>query len=183
MVLLESLNLNNESLDVDFLLPDSKGDLISYDVSCGDKGLVVIFTCNHCPYAKAIWSRLIDLANQFMPKGVGFVAINPNSHPDYPEDSPENMAHLAKEYSLPFSYLYDETQAIAKAYRAVCTPDIYVLDAKKDVFYHGRLDDSWQDPKKVRSFDLLNALKALIAGHSFTQDMLPSMGCSIKWLA
>ena len=181
MVLLESLNLNQDVLDFNFLLPDSSGKQFSYkDIKRGN-GMVVIFTCNHCPYAKAIWARLINLANQFMPKGIGFVAINPNSHSDYPEDSPENMARLVKEYSLPFPYLYDETQAVAKAYRAVCTPDIYVLDATIKLFYHGRLDDSWKDDKKVRSFDLFNALDALVAGKSISNQVFPSMGCSIKW--
>ncbi len=143
--------------------------------------LVVIFTCNHCPNAQAVWPRLIRLAHDYRPKGVDFVAINPNDDKNYPEDSFENMQSKAGEWGINFPYLRDESQAVAKTYGAVCTPDIFVYDRARKLAYRGRFDDHWQDEARVTRHDLRAALDALLAGNTVAEPQHPSMGCSIKW--
>ena len=138
--------------------------------------LVVIFLCNHCPYVKAIIPRLNALAREFAKKNVRFVGINANDAAQYPDDSFENMKHTP----LVFDYLYDETQEVAKAYKAVCTPDVFVFDADRVLRYHGRVDDNWQDENAVTKHELRDALNALLRGEEVTKQH-PSMGCSIKW--
>jgi peroxiredoxin len=143
--------------------------------------LVVIFTCNHCPYAQAYEDRLVALANSYQSKGVGFIAINPNKTEGYPEDSLEAMKRRAAEKHFPFPYVRDDSQAVAKAFGAVCTPHIFVFDRERKLAYEGRIDDNWKAPTAVRSHDLKNALDDLLAGRTVRVPQAPPMGCSIKW--
>ena len=164
-----------------FTLPDPHGKIFDSGTLTGEKGLLVIFTCNHCPYAKAVWPRTIELANEFTPSGINTIAINPNINPDYPEDAPEVMKTLIETWNIPFPYLVDESQDTAREFGAECTPDIYLFDAAKALVYHGRVDDNWQDPEKVTSRELHTALTNLIHGKPIGQNQHPTIGCSIKW--
>lgn len=166
-----------------FKLKDPYGKEYSSDELFGSKGLVVIFTCNHCPYAQAIWPRSIELYHKVKDKGINFVAINPNAaNSDYPEDSIENMKEYIKKLNIPFPYLVDETQEVAKKFKAKCTPDIYLYNSEKKLVYHGRFDDNWKDPQAVKSRDLENAIMNLIEGKPIDEKQYPSVGCSIKWV-
>ena len=141
---------------------------------------MVIFTCNHCPYAKAVEDRLIKLANNYNSK-VDFILISSNDSENYPEDSPEKMAEQAESKSYPFPYLYDETQEIAKAYSAVCTPDIFLYNNDRELEYRGRLDDNWKEPEKVSREELKMAIEFILKGEKIDFTQIPSMGCNIKW--
>jgi len=143
--------------------------------------LVVVFSCNHCPYVIASENRLIALQREYGGRGVRFVLINPNDAVRYPDDSFENMKRRAKEKDYPFPYLHDETQEIARAFDAACTPDIFVFDRERRLRYNGRIDDNWQEPEKVTRQDLRTVLDDLLAGRDISIDPVPSMGCSIKW--
>ncbi len=165
----------------DFTLPGADGDQYSLADFADKPVLVVIFMCNHCPYVKAVLDRLITLAREYEPKGVQFVGINPNDAEKYPDDSPENMQKLAEEKGMPFPYLIDATQEIARRYDAVCTPDIYVYNRDRQLAYRGRLDDNWQEAEKVTREELKAALEELISGRPVPEEQTPSMGCSIKW--
>ncbi|GJQ19807.1 MAG: thioredoxin family protein [Bacteroidia bacterium] len=164
-----------------FELKDPEGKTYRSDALYGPKGLLVIFTCNHCPYAQAVWPRTIRLAGYARELGINTVGINPNIHPDYPEDAPEVMKERIKSWGITFPYLIDESQEIAKAFDAQCTPDIYLFDADKKLVYHGRVDDHWQDESKVTKEELKEAITNLAAGRPITGTQFPSMGCSIKW--
>ncbi len=182
MVLLYSIELPLGKFQApDFNLVGIDDKSYSLENISFNKGLVVIFTCNHCPYAQAAWPLLAELAREYQKKGIAFVAINPNDESAYPEDSFEKMKEKAKELNLDFPYLRDATQEIARAYKAQCTPDIYVFDSKKTLYYHGRINDNWQDPAKVKSYDLKDALDSLVDGRPYPEKQFPSMGCSIKW--
>jgi peroxiredoxin len=183
MALLESANISPNTIMPSFYLSDPWQKKYSLDDVMGEKGLIIYFTCNHCPYAIGIWDRSIKLATKFKPQGVNTIAINPNIHPHYPEDSVDAMKTKIKTDAITFPYLVDETQNIAKAYKAQCTPDIYVLRADKTLFYHGRLDDNWQNEAAVSSHDLNNAVTNLVENKEVTNTQFPSMGCSIKWQA
>ena len=143
--------------------------------------MVVVFSWNHCPYAKAAWPLLIKLADEFKEKNAAFVAINPNDEEQYPEDSFLEMKRRDVEWHINFPYLRDESQEVAKAYKAACTPDVYVYDDKRKLYYHGRINDNWQNPKEVKSEDLKNALSNLLSDNRPPQLQYPSLGCSIKW--
>lgn len=164
-----------------FSLRDPEGKLYHSRDLMGAKGLLVVFTCNHCPYAQAVWPRLIRLAQWAKPKGVPTVAINPNIHPDYPEDAPEEMKKRIKEWGIPFPYLVDETQEVARAFAAMCTPDPYLFDAQGKLVYHGRIDDHWKDEKAVTREELKEAILRLLKGEPPLTPQHPAMGCSIKW--
>jgi thiol-disulfide isomerase/thioredoxin len=164
-----------------FSLNDPSGKLFSSDGLLASKGLLVVFICNHCPYAKAQWPRLIRLAEEFAGQGINTVAINANIHPDYPDDAPRHMTELAAELGITFPYLVDDSQQVAREFRAQCTPDPYLFDGQGRLFYHGRIDDNWQDDKAVQRQDLREAMRALIAGTDPPAVQQPSMGCSIKW--
>jgi peroxiredoxin len=181
MALIESLPLELGTRMPDFSLQDPYGDVHTTMGLLGEKGLLVVFTCNHCPYALAVWDRLNRLAKMAHGLGIHTVAINPNIHPDYPEDSPDKMGELIVKRHIMFPYLIDDTQMVAKAYRAQCTPDIYLLNAKTSLVYHGRIDDNWQDETSVKSQDLKVALLALGNKQTIPRVQYPSMGCSIKW--
>lgn len=181
MVLLESKNITPDSYMSSFSLSDPFGTQFSLDSLMGEKGLVIYFTCNHCPYAIGIWNRSIALATLIKPQGINTVAINPNIHPNYPDDSVDAMKIKIEKDSIPFPYLVDDTQEIAKDYNAQCTPDIYVLRPDKRLYYHGRFDDNWKNETAVSETSLKNALDDLLQGKPSPSTQIPSMGCSIKW--
>lgn len=185
MVLLESIKVPLGSPAYDFLLPGiyDKGADAVYSLKdfSSAKILIVVFMCNHCPYVQAVWSRLVDLQARFEDKGVQFVGINPNKNPDYPEETLEHMAEYFQRYQMNFPYLIDETQEMARKYKAQCTPDIYVYDDQRKLAYHGRIDDNWKEPEKVTKQELAQALEALLRGEKSSENQNPSVGCSIKW--
>lgn len=147
-----------------------------------DKGTVIAFICNHCPFVKHIIHEFIEVANEFIPQGISFVAINSNDVANYPEDSPIKMKEWATKLKFPFAYLYDESQNAAKNYSTACTPDINVFDTNLKCVYRGRFDESTPgNGKEVTGKDLRAALTALIEGNEISKDQLPSIGCSIKW--
>ncbi|MGD8317169.1 MAG: thioredoxin family protein [Myxococcales bacterium] len=164
-----------------FTLPGVHGKMHSLDSFADAKVLVVVFTCNHCPYAQAAENRLIELQKEYEPRGVRFVAINPNDDEKYPDDSFEKMKKRAVEKGFNFPYLRDETQAIARAYDAACTPDIFVFDKDRKLIYNGRIDDNWKEPDQVNRHDLREVLDAALEGRKVDFEHVPSMGCSIKW--
>lgn len=164
-----------------FDLPSVDGKNYSPESFKDARVLVIAFTCNHCPYAKAAWPLLINLYNKYKDKGVAFVAINPNDEAQYPEDDFATMKEKTKEWGIPFPYLRDESQEIARKYDARCTPDIYVYDSDRKLAYRGRINDNWQEPAKVTRHDLVVALEVLLRGEKPSLQQHPSMGCSIKW--
>lgn len=166
-----------------FSLPGVDGKTYSLESFADAKVLVVVFTCNHCPYAKAVEDRLVQLQRDYLERGVRLVAINPNDERAYPDDSFEKMKERAQSKGFNFPYLRDESQSVARAYDAACTPDIFVFDQSRKLVYNGRLDDSWQDPSKVTRTDLRQAIDAALAGNPVDFEAVPSMGCSIKWKA
>lgn len=167
----------------DFSLPDTvTGACLSFSDIQGEIATVVMFICNHCPYVKHINDELVRLGNDYGNKGVGFVAISANDVENYPEDSPEKMKSLAEELGYPFPYLYDESQSVAKAYDAACTPDFFVFDANAGCVYRGRLDGSTPgNDVPVTGEDLRAALDMVLAGESVSEEQQPSVGCNIKW--
>lgn len=164
-----------------FNLPATDGNTYSLDSFKDAKALVVMFICNHCPYVRAVEDRLIELAKSYDPKEVQFVAISSNDATKYPDDSFEAMKARSQEKNYPFPYLYDESQEVAKAFDAVCTPDLYVFDSSRELTYRGRLDDSWKEPEKVQRRELKEAIDATLKGEALGFEPVPSMGCSIKW--
>jgi len=182
MVLPPSTMLDLGTKAPDFSLPAAHGHKVSLADFASAKVLVVLFICNHCPYVKHIRRGLAQVARDYLPRGVAFVAINSNDIDQYPDDSLPNMAAEAEQFGYEFPYLFDETQAVAKAYRAACTPDIYVFDEKRVLVYRGQFDES--RPGKdipVTGEDLRAAIDALLAGKPVSDDQVPSMGCNIKW--
>ncbi len=181
MALMYSTAVPIGSAAIDFSLPGTDGKFYSLENFKSSKVLAIVFTCNHCPYAQAIWPRLIDFQARFAGRGVQLVGINPNDAKNYPDDHPDQMKKRAKEWGINFPYLSDEPQQTARAYDAQCTPDIYVYDAQRKLRYHGRFDDNWQEPQKVNRRELEEAVEALLAGKLLPDNQNPSMGCSIKW--
>lgn len=165
-----------------FSLPATDGKTYSLDDFADAKVLVVVFTCNHCPYAKAVEDRLVRFQADYYDRGVRVVAINSNDDQGYPEDSFENMVKRAKEKGFNFPYLRDESQDVARAYHAACTPDPFVFGPDRKLVYNGRIDDSWKDESKVTRHDLREVVDALLEGRAPNlPEVVPSMGCSIKW--
>lgn len=165
----------------DFKLPSTDGGEVSSKDMQNGKPFLVMFLCNHCPYVKAIEDRLIQLGRELVEWNVPVVAICSNDAEEYPEDSFENLKKRAHEKLYPFPYLHDETQEVAKAFGAVCTPDFFLFDAQGKLAYRGRLDDSWKDASRVRRQELREAIRQLLQGHAAPTEQVPSMGCSIKW--
>jgi peroxiredoxin len=164
-----------------FSLPATDGNTYALDDFADAPVLVVVFTCNHCPYAIASEDRLIELARDYEGRA-RIVAINPNDARKYPDDSFESMVARAKEKAFPFPYLRDEDQSVARAYDAACTPDIFVFDRDRKLVYNGRLDDNWKEPNKVTRRDLRSVIDATLEGRAHgLAEVVPSMGCSIKW--
>lgn len=164
------------------LLDTVSGKNISLNDIESDKATLIIFSCNHCPYVIHVNEELVRLANDYQPKGVGFVAISSNDVVNYPDDSPEKMTLLAKEAGYTFPYLYDETQEVAKSYDAACTPDFYLFDGNKNLVYRGRLDGSRPNSGiSVTGEDLRAAIDAVLNEEKVTEKQYPSAGCGIKW--
>lgn len=182
MALVESITIPLGTIMPAFELSDPSGKRHSSSDLFGPKGLLVGFMCNHCPYAIAVWPRFARLAQYAKDKGINTVAVNPNIHPDYPEDSPQNMRKKIEKEKIPFPYLVDKTQQTAKAFKAQCTPDIYFFDENRKLIYHGRIDDNWKEEDKVTRQELKDAIDRHAAGGDVSREQFPSMGCSIKWL-
>jgi peroxiredoxin len=169
---------------VDFSLPGIDGKIWSPETSRGEKGLLVMFICNHCPYVKSIRERIVRDARELMEYGVNTVAIMSNDPTDFEEDSFENMKKVAHDFDFPFPYLLDETQQVAKAYGAVCTPDFFGYNDKMLLQYRGRLDESRKETAAADvKRDLFDAMKQVTLTGSGPELQIPSMGCSIKWKA
>jgi thiol-disulfide isomerase/thioredoxin len=164
-----------------FHLPAVAGGMIDRDDFAGVPVLGVFFSCNHCPYAKAIEGRLIELEKDYRDRGFRFVVISVNDAASHPEDSFDNMKKRAAERGYAFPYLYNEDQSLARVLTAVCTPDLYVFDRDRKLAYHGRLDDAPMDPAKVKRHELREAVDALLTGKTPSTAQNPSIGCSIKW--
>ncbi|NIR28367.1 MAG: thioredoxin family protein [Gammaproteobacteria bacterium] len=165
----------------DFSLPDTDGRRVSRSEFEGSP-LLVVFMCNHCPYVKHVREGLVAFAREYIPRGLAMVAVSANDAAKFPADSPERMAEEAKEYGYPFPYLYDETQEVARAYRAACTPDFFLFDRAHQLVYRGQFDDS--RPGKgvpVTGRDVRAAADAALEGKPAPEEQTPSMGCSIKW--
>lgn len=149
---------------------------------CGKKGTVVMFICNHCPFVKHVNEELVRICNDYRVTGFGFVAISSNDVENYPQDSPEKMWKTAREEGYPFPYLYDETQEVAKAYNAACTPDFYLFDEDLKLVYRGQLDNSRPgNGIPVNGRDLREAMDAILNNSPQRKDQRPSIGCNIKW--
>ncbi len=147
-----------------------------------DVATVVMFICNHCPYVKHIQEKLVEVTTKYKEKGIHFIAINSNDVENYPADSPELMKAEAEKHRYPFPYLYDETQEVAKAYHAACTPDLYVFDKDLKCVYRGRFDEATPGNRKpVTGADLCAALDNILASKPVNSHQLPSVGCNIKW--
>src|ERR1043166_3806654 len=166
----------------DFRLPDTTGRIVSLSELNNAPALLVVFMCNHCPYVKHIRGGLTQLARDYQSRGLAMVAISSNDVANYPQDSPKRMAEEAKAAGYTFPYLYDETQAVAKAYRAACTPDIFLFDKDQRLAYRGQFDDSRPSTSiPVTGKDLRAAIDAVLAGGPASPHQKPSIGCNSKW--
>ena len=158
------------------------GKNLSLNEIKSDAATVIMFICNHCPFVIHINKELVRLANDYIPKGISFIAISSNDVVKFPEDSPEKMTQLAKEQKYPFPYLYDESQQVARSYDAACTPDFFIYDKNLKLAYRGQLDDSRpSNGIPVTGKDMRNALDCILADKPLSQDQRPSIGCNIKW--
>ncbi|MEQ9423437.1 MAG: thioredoxin family protein [Cyclobacteriaceae bacterium] len=166
-----------------FILPDTvSGNTLSLDELRAKAGLVVMFICNHCPYVIHVQEEMVKIASEYQSKGFSFVAISSNDVNGYPQDGPEKMKEHAIKNEFTFPYLYDETQNVAKAYDAACTPDFYVFTADLSLYYRGRIDGSRPNNEQpVTGEDLRGALNSLLDGQPSPSQQWPSMGCNIKW--
>jgi thiol-disulfide isomerase/thioredoxin len=169
----------------DFALPDVvSGETITSASLSDAAGVCVMFVCNHCPFVKHVLSELGRVAQDYAPQNIAFAAISSNDIDAYPSDAPAQMRALAQSERWSFPYLLDETQQVAKAFRAACTPDFYVFDGERRLVYRGQLDDSRPgNDAAVTGADLRRALDAVVAGRAVSPDQKPSMGCNIKWKA
>ena len=170
---------------VPFALPDTvTGRVVTLEDFATAPLLLVVFTCNHCPFVKHILDGFVAFAREFGPRGVAVVAISPNDVSSYPEDAPAEMARIARLKGFTFPYLYDESQEVAKAYQAVCTPDFFLFDRERRLAYRGQFDASRPGGRvPVTGADLRAACEALLGGKPVTQEQIPGIGCSIKWQA
>ncbi|KPK40607.1 MAG: alkyl hydroperoxide reductase [Gammaproteobacteria bacterium SG8_47] len=185
MALTPSTMLELDTPAPQFALPEPlTGKTVSLDDFASASALVVIFMCNHCPYVKHIRSQLVQFAHDYRDKGLAVVAISSNDVANYPDDAPEKMAADAKALGYPFPYLYDGDQSVAKAYRAACTPDLYLFDAQRRLVYRGQFDDSRPgNNRPVTGADLRAAVDAVLTGQPVSTAQTPSIGCNIKWKA
>jgi peroxiredoxin len=166
----------------DFSLINTDGRTLSFADVAGERGTVLMFICNHCPFVKHVANELAAIGYEYMPKGVGMVAINSNDVVSHPADSPEQMIHESEQRGYSFPYLFDETQEVAKAYGAACTPDFYLFDGNHKLVYRGQLDGSRPDSGvPVTGEDLRKAIDALLDSRPLPQPQHPSIGCNIKW--
>ncbi len=162
-------------------MPGTDGKNYSLEEFKDKKAVIIIFSCNHCPYVQAYEDRMIQIQKDYSPKGVQIIAINSNEDQDHPDDSFENMVKRAKEKKFNFPYLRDESQDVAKKYSATHTPHIFLFDQKRELAYTGKIDDNWQNPEKVTQTYLRDALNALLAGKKVSQPVTFAIGCTIKW--
>ena len=182
MVLTPSTMLPLGTQAPDFSLPNVDGQIVSLGDFAGSKALLVIFMCNHCPYVKHVAPGLAQLARDYQSRSVAVVGISSNDPSKHSADSPEQMVLEAENRGYTFPYLFDETQEVAKAYRAACTPDFYVFDKDQHLVYRGQMDASRPDSGiPVTGADLRAALDALLAGNPVAKEQRPSIGCNIKW--
>lgn len=167
----------------DFNLMDTVSDKpLNLDSLKGRKGTLIMFICNHCPFVKHVNPELAAMGREYQPQGIGFVAISSNDAKNYPQDAPHRMKETAREEGYSFAYLYDETQDIAKAYDAACTPDFFLFDENLELVYRGQLDDSRPgNGLPVTGNDLRRAMEALLQGLPVVANQKPSIGCNIKW--
>jgi peroxiredoxin len=167
-----------------FRLPNTEGRTLTLDDVAGEKGTVIVFICNHCPYVKAVIDRLVADARTLIAEGVGVAAICSNDAMAYPEDSFDNMKRFSATHALPFPYLHDETQSVARAYGAVCTPDFFGYDADRRLKYRGRLDEGRTGPPPAGARrELVEAMRQIAMTGQGPTDQIPAIGCSIKWRA
>ena len=167
---------------LDFTLPDAEGRPVSLADFADAPALLLIFMCNHCPFVKHVADGLSELAKEYQERGVAVVAVNSNDVANHPDDAPAKMVEEAKLRGYTFPYLYDETQEVAKAYRAACTPDFYVFNGRRELAYRGQLDASRPgNGIEVTGEDLRAALDTVLAGQHPAEDQTPSIGCNIKW--
>ncbi|CAN5815504.1 MAG: thioredoxin family protein [Gemmatimonadota bacterium] len=165
-----------------FSLPDLEGQIVCVDDFWDARALLVIFLCPHCPYVRHVRGEIAGLAREYRPRGVATVAINSNDPAQYPQDGPEGMRQEAEEAGYSFPYLFDESQQVAKAFMAACTPDFFLFDEARTLAYRGQLDDSRpRNERPVTGRDLRAALDALLEGRPVPAEQAPSIGCSIKW--
>ncbi len=183
MALTESNMLSLGTQAPDFSLPDTiSGNQLSYSDVRGEKGTVVIFSCNHCPFVVHVNHEIVNMANEYKTRGLGFVVISSNDVINYPDDNPDKMRIVAKVLKYPFPYLYDESQSVAKAYDAACTPDFYLFGPDNNLAYRGRMDGSRPgNDIPVTGSDLRSAMDAVLMGLSDISPQIPSAGCNIKW--
>lgn len=175
------LPLGSEAADFE-LMDTISNEVLSLEQLKGEKATVIFFICNHCPFVIHVNHELIRMAQEYKEKGVGFIAISSNDIINYPQDGPELMKRVALDLSYPFPYLYDESQDVAKAYDAACTPDNYVFDQDLKLVYRGQIDNSRPgNGVPVSGADLREALDLLLAGKALQGEQRPSMGCNIKW--
>ncbi|MEQ8816492.1 MAG: thioredoxin family protein [Thalassobaculum sp.] len=167
----------------DFALPGLDGSIVRLADIRGEHGTVVMFICNHCPYVRSVIGRIVEDSRALTAEGIGVVAIMSNDYRAYPADAPDRMRAFAAEHGFPFPYLLDETQMVARAYEAVCTPDFFGYDADLALRYRGRLDASKTTPVPNARRDLLEAMRQVAAAGQGPAEQIPSMGCSIKWRA
>ncbi len=165
-----------------FTLPDTvSGKTLSLNDLRSDKATVVMFICNHCPYVVHVNPKLVEVAAEYKKRGVSFIGISSNDVTTHPQDGPEHMKRVGKELGYSFPYLYDESQEVAKAYKAECTPDFFVFDRDLRCVYRGRFDDTRPGKGSPTGSDLTGALDAILQGKPVSPEQHPSMGCNIKW--
>uniref|UniRef100_A0A832G6K6 Thioredoxin family protein n=1 Tax=Ignavibacterium album TaxID=591197 RepID=A0A832G6K6_9BACT len=175
----DKLKIGSKAPDFNLLGVDNK--FYSLDSFADKKILIVIFSCNHCPYVQAYEQRIISIQKDFAEKGVQIVAINSNEDKNYPEDSFDEMIKRSSEKQFNFPYLRDETQEVAKAYGATHTPEIFLFDQERKLRYHGKIDDNWKEPEKVKYQYLRNAIEEVLEGKEVSIPETFSIGCTIKW--
>jgi len=183
MSLVESNMLDLGIAAPDFNLPDTvSGKNLSFTDIKGERGTVVMFICNHCPYVIHVNAEIKRISDEYSKKGIGFVAISSNDVINYPQDAPHLMTKLVEQENFNFPYLYDESQDVAKAYDAACTPDFYVFNSENSLAYRGRIDTSRpNNGQDLTGKDLREALDAVVAGNEVSDIQYPSAGCNIKW--
>ena len=174
-------NLKIGSSAPDFNMTGVDGKKYALSSFADKKALIVIFSCNHCPYVQAYEDRIKQIQSDYATKGVSVVAINSNEDKGYPEDSFENMKKRAAEQNFNFLYLRDEDQSVARAYDATHTPEIFLFDKERKLAFHGKIDDNWQEPDRVKNHYLRNALDEFLAGKEISVPETFTIGCTIKW--
>ncbi len=185
MSAVESTMLELGTKAPDFTLPIVTGGILNLKkYSSRSKGTVIAFICNHCPYVIHINKALVELANNYIQKGIGFVAISSNDVEKYPQDGPVEMSKIVRQENYPFPYLFDEDQNVAKAYKAACTPDFFLFDEQGALTYRGQFDGSRPgNGQEATGSDLQKAIEALLSGDEPLENQIPSIGCNIKWIS